>query len=335
MITGYFASTAEMVKLVQSKLLPGVVQQIYETGQLLPVLPITTIDSYTLKWNREGTLPTVSAKSKGEQYGWKEVATYDQPSLALKEYGDQWALVKGAQETYKDPNDYRGVIQAQIIKGALRTIEDQLIYGDKTTYPKQFDGLDKLVQAYGADDFVKATAATNNPQCYDAGGDGQPLTIAILMKLINQCKPRPSILLMTPGQRDQLFIYSMGKAGAIIMARSPSEFGTLIESVNGIPIVTSDYLCSEVDNTGGKSTGTDVRVRSIYAIRFGSIEDGGVSLALGGSTGGRDFFEVDHFDKLENYNAEGIRAYCYCALAMGSTKSVARVHSCDDAVAIT
>ena len=325
MITGYFASTTEMVKLVQSKLLAGVVQEIYEVGQLIPKLPITTIDSYTLKWNREGTLPSVSEKSKGEQYGWKEVATLSQPSLGLKEYGDQWALVARAQETYKDPNDYRAVIQAQIIKGALRTIEDALLYGDATTYPKQFDGLDKLCPATGAHAF-------GANQDYDMGGGTVGLSIAALLKLIRACKPRPDFLLMPAEIQDQLFIHGMSKYGAIIMARSPDEFGKLISTVNGIPIVVSDYMADENDNTGGKlGSGNLV---SVYAIRTGSIEDGGVSLAVGGKTGGKDFFEVDHFEKLEGYNAEGIRAYCYTALAMGSTKSVARVHSINKTIAI-
>jgi len=326
MITGYFASTAEMVKLTQSKLLPGIVQEIYEVGQLIPQLPITTIDSYTLKWNREGELPVVTAKSKGEQYGWKEVATYSQPTLALKEYGDQWALAKGAQETYKDPNDYRAAIQSQIIKGALRTIEDQLIYGDATTYPKQFDGLDKLCPATGGHTFAAGY------QDYDMGGGTIGLSIKALLGLIHACKPRPDILLMPQEIVDQLFIHAMGKAGAIVMARSPSEFGTMIPSVNGVPIIPSDYLADENDNTGGKlGSGNLV---SIYAIRKGSVEDGGVSLAVGGSTGGQDFFEVDFFEKLEGYNMEGIRAYCYVALAMGSPKSVARVHSINKTIAI-
>ena len=325
MITGYFASTAEMVKLVQSKLLPGIVQEIYEVGQLIPQLPITTIDSYNLKWNREGALPVVTAKSKGEQYGWKEVATYSQPSLALKEYGDQWALAKGAQETYKDPNDYRAAIQSQIIKGALRTIEDQLIYGNATTYPKEFDGLDKQCPATGAHTFAAS-------QDCDQGGGTVGLSIVNLLGLIHACKPRPDLILMPQEIVDQLFIHAMGKAGAIVMARSPSEFGTLIPSVNGVPIVPSDYLLAENDNTGGKATSGNLV--SIYAIRKGSVEDGGVSLAVGGETGGQDFFEVNFFDKLESYNAEGIRAYCYVALAKGSTKSISRVHSINKTIAI-
>jgi hypothetical protein len=324
-ITGYFASPDEMNKLVQSKLLPGVVQQVYEVGQLLPRLPVTTVDAYTLKWNREGTQPSISEKSKGEQYGWKEVATYSQVTLGLKEYGDQWALVKGAQETYKDPNDYRGVIQAQIIKGALRTIEDQLIYGNATTYPKQFDGLDKLCAATGGHN------AWATYQDWDMGGGTIGLSISALLGLMRACKPRPSFILMPGTIQDKLFIYSMGKAGAIVMARQADEFGKMISYINGVPIVVSDYLTTETDNTGGKASTALV---SIYAIRTGSIEDGGVSLVVGGSTGGKDFFEVDHFEKLEDYNAEGIRAYCYVALAMGSTSSVSRIHSICQTTAI-
>jgi len=324
-ITGYFSSPDEMAKLTQSKLLAGVVQETIEVGQLLPRLPVTTIDSYTLKWNREGTLPSVSEKSKGEQYAWKEVATYSQVTLGLKEYGDQWALVAGAQETYKDPNDYRMVIQSQIIKGALRTIEDQLIYGDATTYPKEFDGLDKLCAATGAHTFAAGY------QDYDMGGGTVGLSITALLALMRACKPRPSFILMPGTIQDKLFIYSMGKAGAIVMARQADEFGKMISYVNGIPIVVSDYLTTETDNTGGKATSALV---SVYAIRTGPIEDGGVSLCVGGSTGGKDFFEVTHFDKLEGYNAEGIRAHCYVALAKGSTKSIARVHSICQTTAI-
>lgn len=325
-ITGYFSSPDELVKLVQSKLLAGIVPTIYETGQLIPMLPITTIDSYYLKWNKEGTLPTVSAKSMGEQYTWQEVAAHTQATLYLKEFGDQWALTGMAQETYKDPNDYKAIMLKEIIKGALRTIEDKLVYGDAATYTKEFDGLDKLCPATAAHAF-------GANQDKDAGGATGELTIADLLELMRMCKPKPSFILMPPLLKEKLFIYSMGKAGAIIMARSPNEFGKLVESVNGVPIVTSDYLTYETDNTGAKTTSGNLR--SVYAIATGSIESGGVSLCVGGKTGGRDFFEVNFFEKLEAYNAEGIRAYCYCALACGSGKSISRIHSVDQTAAVT
>lgn len=326
MITGYFSSPDEMVKLVQSKLLPGIVPTVYEVGQLIPMLPITTIDSYSLKWNKEGTLPAVTAKSKGEQYSWQEVATYDQETLYLKEFGDQWALVGMAQETYKDPNDYRAAITKQIIKGALRSIEDKLVYGDATTYPKEFDGLNKLCPATDGHAF-------GANQDKDAGGSSGELTIADLLELMRMCKPKPTFILLPPMIKEKLFIYSMSKAGAIVMARSPNEFGKLVETVNGVPIVVSDYLTYETDNTGAKTTSGNLR--SVYAIYAGTVESGGVSLCVGGKTGGRDFFEIDHFEKLEGYNAEGIRAYCYCALACGSGKSISRIHSIDQTAAVT
>ena len=59
-IVGHFESLAEAVKLVQSELLAGVVQETFEEGQLLRYLPVTTIDSKSLLYNRESTLPSLS-----------------------------------------------------------------------------------------------------------------------------------------------------------------------------------------------------------------------------------------------------------------------------------
>lgn len=326
-IIGYFSSAAEMNKLVQSKLLPGVVEEIYEVGQLIPKLGLTTVDCYELEWNRESVLPGITPKARGEQYAWREVAEHNKITLGLEEYGDQWALPKRASKTYKDPNDYIGVMKSQIVKGALRSIEDDLIYGDKTTYSKQFDGIDKLCPAV-------AGHAFGANQDYDMGGGTIGLSIVALLGLLRACKPKADLVIMPGTICDQLFIHAMGKAGAIIMARSPNEFGMQIPSVNGVPIVESDYLLNENDNTGGKDAGNDSGLVSIYAIRFGSVEDGGLSLGVGGDTGGTDFFEMDDFDKLEGYNATGVRAYCYVAPAMGSTKCVSRVHSICAATAI-
>lgn len=84
-IVGFFKDSTEMLKLVQTKLLAGVVQEIYEEGQLIGKLPITLIDSYKLIWNREKTLPTATAKSLGEQYSWKSVAELTRVELELEE----------------------------------------------------------------------------------------------------------------------------------------------------------------------------------------------------------------------------------------------------------
>lgn len=326
-IVGHFTSLAEAQKLVRSELLAGVVQQIYEEGQLLQKLPVTTVNSKSLLYNRESTLPSAAFYDIHEQIPWSADVSYTtQVEVALKISARQDVLDKFMMKTYKTPNDYRAIVLAGLRKGCMRTIEDKIIYGNATTYPKEFDGLDKLCAATAAHTFA------GGYQDEDVGGATNGLHIAKLLELMDYCKPKPDILLMTRTLKNLLFTYSMGKAGAIVMARSPDEFGRLVEYVNGVPIMVSDYLATENDNTGGKlGSGNLV---SVYAIRFGQIEDGGLCLLTGGDTGGVDFFNMVELDNLEDYDASGIRLVAYCALALGSTKAISRLHSIDQTVAV-
>lgn len=331
-VVGFFKDSTEMLKLTHSKLLGGVVQEIYEEGQLIGKLPITLIDNLKLIWNREEALPTATPKDIGEQYAWKNIGEYaTRVELELEEYGDQWRLDNFVQDTYKDPNDYRAVIMKQIVKGCLRSIEDDILYGDHTTNSKEFDGLDLLCNAIGGHTFE------DGYQDHDMGGGTTGLSIATLRDCIDMVKPRPSILLMTRSQRN-LLSAAAWEAGVSANATGritygTNEYGTRIDYFDSVPILVSDYLTYENDNTGAKAASGDLR--SVYAIRFGEIEDGGVSLAVGGATGGENFFNETLFEKLENYNGTGIRMAAYVSLAMGSTKSVARIHSIDHTAAVT
>ena len=114
---------------------------------------------------------------------------------------------------------------------------------------------------------------------------------------------------------------------------SPDQMGKRITYFDGIPIVRSDYLVAEQLNSG-LSTAT-VRAKhtsgtaaySIFLIRFGQIMEGGLCMCFGGTDGGKlgEFFSFEDFEKLENYDAEGMRLKAYVALALGSTKSVGRI----------
>lgn len=322
-IVGHFANLSEAQKLVQSVLLQGVVQEVYEEGQLLRRLPVMTIDSRSVIYNREETLPSAAFYDIHEQIPWTaDVAFTAQVEVWLKRVARQDILDKFMMKTYKNPNDYRSIILSQLRKGCMRTIEDNLIYGTGATEAsKGFDGLNVLCPPTQGHTFGAGQ------QDYDNGASTTALPVEVLIRLIEKCKPKPDIILMPPEGRVQIWKYSMGKAGAIVMGRQPNEFGTLVETVNGIPIVISDYLSgNEVDHTGVKSA-TATGFGSVYAIRFGQIEDGGFCLCTGGDTGGVDFFELTELDALEDYDAGGIRLVAYCAPALGSTKAISRIHS--------
>ncbi len=336
-IVGHFDSLAEAQKLVRSELLAGVVQEVFEEGQLLQRLPVVTINSKSLLWNRESTLPTASFFDIHEQIPWSADVTYaTQQEVSLKIAARQDVLDNFIMKTYKTPNDYRAIVLSQLRKGVMRTIEDKLIYGNIDNDAAEFDGIGHLLPADIAGGEAWAAA---NPQAYDMGGAAAPVTMAQLRNLIDKVRPKPSILLMTRTMRNTLSAVAFEK-GLILANANPmatltygkNDFGTRVDYFDGVPILISDYQggsYGETDNTVNKATSAS-GICSIWAIRFGQIEDGGVALVTGGDTGGVDFFKMVELEQLEDYDAGGIRLVAYCALANGSTKSTAVIHSIDE-----
>lgn len=339
-IVGHFESLTEAQKLVQSKLLAGVVQEVIEEGQLLPLLPVMTIDSKSVLYNRENVLPSAAFYDIHEQIPWTADTNYTaQKEATLKRVARQDILDKFMLDTYKDPNDYRTIILSSLRKGCMRTIEDNLIFGDVDNDAAEFDGISHLfdTDAAGAEAFTAAT----NPQMYDMGGDAAPLSIMVLRQLIDVVRPKPDILLMSRTMRNTLSAAAFEK-GIVLQNAQPvgtitygqDQFGKRIEYFDGVRILVSDYMVNEVDDTGDKDDGNDSGVSSIYAIRFGQIMDGGLCLCTGGSTGGVDFFKMTELEALEDYDAGGIRLTAYCCLALGSSKGLGRVTSIDEDGAI-
>ncbi|KKN70397.1 hypothetical protein LCGC14_0430920 [marine sediment metagenome] len=333
-IVGNFSSLSELRKLVISEMIAGVIEEVIEVGQLLPVMPIVQLNSRSLIYNRENVLPSAAWYDIHQQIPWKADVTLTQKEVWLKRAIRQDILDEFVMQTYQDPNDYRTEIMKSLIKGVMRTIEDTLVYGSGSTEASiEFDGLDKLISIADGDDFTSAT----NLQSKDMGGSTSPVTFRELRRLVNAVRPRASILLMTRTMRDTLAAVAFEKgivlSSANVIATSthtPDQFGKMVDFFDGIPIVISDYLLQENDNTGGKDSGNDSGMSSIYGIRFGPIVDGGLSLVVGGTTGGTPFFKMKEIPDLEDYDAGGIRLTAYATCALGSTRALGRIHSIDE-----
>ncbi len=334
MIVGHFENLVEAQKLVQSELLAGVIQEVYEEGQLLQRLPVTVIDSKSLLYNRESTLPSAAFYDIHEQIPWTADVNFTQKETILKITARQDVLDGFMLKTYKNPNDYRTIILSTLRKGVMRTIEDKLIYGNVDNDAAEFDGVGHLLPADIAGSEAWATA---NPQAYDMGGAAAPVTLKVLRELIDAVRPKPSILLMTRTMRNTLSAVAFEKGIVLASATGggritygKDEFGSRVDYFDGVPIVISDYLLDETDNTVNKDSGNDSGISSIWAIRFGQIIDGGVCLVTGGDTGGVDFFKMVELADLEDYDAGGIRLVAYCSLAQGSSKATGVIHSIDE-----
>lgn len=325
-IVGYFANLVEAQKYVQSKLLAGVVQEIIEEGQLLPMLPVFQISSKSILYNRETTPPSAAFYDIHEQIGWTAQATGDQKEVALKIVAEASILDRFMMETYKDPNDYRTLILSQLRKGCMRTMEDKLIYGDIDADAAEFDGIGHLFEedASDGDDW---TDANGSVQQFDE--DGGAMSCMVLREMIDRVKPRPDILLMTRTSRNRLSAaqFEVGLAATYpqsVITITKNEFGGRTDYFDGVRIVVSDYLTDENTDSGDKSAASGLV--SVFAMRFGQIMDGGLCLCIGGRTGGPEFFNMVEIPDMEDYDASGIRLTAYCALALGSSKALARIH---------
>lgn len=334
-IVGYFSSLSEAQKFVQDKLLAGVVQEIYEEGQLLQMLPVFQINSKTLQYNRQTTPPSAAFYDIHEQIPFTAQATGDTQEIALKRVAQAAILDNFMMDTYKDPNDYRTLITSGLRLGCMRTLEDKLIYGDIDNDSAEFDGISHLfdTDAVDGDAFTSAT----NPQILDEGTG--TLQLLHLRQLIDVVRPKPDILLMDRTMRNTLsaaaFEVGIGSNAGSVISLTKNEFGERLDWFDNIRIVISDYLLNEVDNTGDKDPGNDSGYVSIYAIRFGQIMDGGLCLMVGGATGGPEFFKLKEIPVMEDYDAEALRLTAYTALALGSSKALGRIHTITATTAVT
>ena len=334
-IVGHWADLAEAQKLVQSKLLAGVVQEVYEEGQLLQMLPVMAINAKSIIYNRETTPPSAAFYDIHEQIGWTADVTQTQKEVELKRVARASILDRFMMDTYKDPNDYRTIVLSQLSKGCLRTIEDKIIYGDIDNDAAEFDGIGHLFEedASAGDDW---TDASGSVQQFDEE-DGA-MSCAVLRQLIDRVKPRPDILLMTRTSRNMLSAaqFEVGLAATYpqsVITIKKNEFGGRTDYFDGVRIVVSDYLAHENSDSGDKDATT--AFVSVFAMRFGQLMDGGLCLCVGGRTGGPDFFNVTELDDLEDYDASGIRLVAYCSLALGGSQSLARIHGITDTTAVT
>ncbi len=347
-IVGHWESLTEAQKLVQSVLLAGVIEETIEEGQLLPKLPVFQISGKSIKYNRESTLPSAAFYDINEQIPWTADVTYTtQVEVELKRVLRQDVLDKFMRDTYKDPNDYRAIVLSQLQKGCLRTIEDKLIYGDKdNTSSKEFDGLHAIV----ADTQAAVAVASALSTTLNVDNSHGALSMMTLRRLLDAAKVsyegmNQNVFWLFPhelARRMDAMAQEAGIAsyvGPYTIQYGVNDIGRRVMFFDGISIIRSDFLVAEQVDTGlttatarGKySSGT--KYYSVFLVRTGQIMEGGLCLAFGGSDGQRlgEFYSFEDFEKLENYDAEGMRLKAYTAPALGSTKSLARITDISDA----
>jgi len=352
---GHWKTLAEAQKLTQSTKIPGVIEEDIKRNNPLDRFPVAQAAGTGLKieWLRENTTAedAVAEAAPGDQLVWGDDIEYTEVESTLRYVYIQRKLDKTVQHIYGTYNDYEAQMLMECKKGIKRKIGDRLFYAD-TTYggaPTQWDGLHALAAERGA--AFDSSNLGNNALNIDDGEAG--LSLQYLRTLIDAMKwgvdeiwvPGCIGIRLDAAYEEKGFGgLKYDTAGALsLLTRGINEIGRPVLYFAGIPIIRTDYLVAEQANTGtggssdkrAKRTSGD-RQYSLFAVRYGNVleKDAGVCFAYGGTEGEGDLYAMDVWDKLEDFNAGGIRLNSYGTVLLGSTLCLGRIFDIEDAAVL-
>ncbi len=324
---GHWKNLEELQRLTQSELLPGVIDESPKRGGLLTMFPLRQAMGQSLKWNRSDARRSANRIAIGSELTWSDNITYIPIEAELKIFYDQTPLNKFVRDVYGTINNYEAQQMLELRTGIVETLEDALIYDDVDYNTLQLPGLNHwAVDNTGTDGDIDeqegALALINIRTVMDYMRHGTDFMLMpfILNRFISQLYQEGSI--------------GDGNTAALgQFVWQPSEVGMPMPWWGGTPIIRSDFMVAEQANTG---QGSDARAKNtsgtnMYSIFFckrgaSGMNDPGINLGFGGDTHQNgEFFRPERFDKLEDFDAAGLRLTSYITLTTGSTLGIARI----------
>jgi len=288
----------EAEKLSNNDLEAGVIEEIIEKDDLFAVLPFMQISGKAYVYDRENTIGGADFLDVNEVVP-EEASTFTEVVSKLRVLAGDVDVDKFLQATMSDTNDQRAVQIAQKAKGVARKFHQTLATGDSVTNPKAFDGLSKLLVA---------------GQTILAGANGNALSLSMLDELLDAVPNGADALIMRPGTI-RAYRALLRASGGIQPAEIMMEnFGRVMLTHNGVPILRNDFIAGDVDQ------GTALDTTSIYAVRLNELD--GLHGIYGGSNAG---IVVEDIGTVQNKDASRIRLKWYTGLALKSTKSLAAI----------
>ena len=353
---GHWSTLTEAQKLTQSYKIPGVFEEDIKRNNPLDRLPVAQAAGTGLKieWLQELTTTedAVVEAAVGQQLVWGEDVTYTERDSTLRYVYIQRKLDRYVQNIYGTYNDYKAQSLLECEKGLKRKLGDRTIYAD-TTYggtPTQMDGFHALVAERGTPN--SETVVAYSDLNLDAEDEGLPLSLLRRMidAMVFGCDeiwvPKQVGIRIDAAysERGMMIVglggYTQGAGDLSLLTRGLNQIGMPIMFWMGIPIVRTDFLVDE-ESGGGTGASSNIRAKyssdrtfSIFGVKFGNVmeKEPGICFAYGGTEGDGDLYELWTWDRLENYNAGGMRLDSYGTILLGSTKCLARIHDVDDNV---
>ena len=332
-VVGHWKTMDEAERLTESQLLPGVIEEVIKRENLLERVPVALAQGKSIKWNREKVTleDDVQNLDIGDKFTWTSSIEYDPQETTLKRKGLQRLLDNFIVDVYGTINNYEAQALLEIKKGVSIALGNDIIYDDIDNSSKEFDGLHALAYVQtGTDLDISQTDGTlslaNLRTQIDAMKHGvdviyMPGVIARRMDAAYQERGFTSLASATAGSFAQIS-YGLNDMGKRIMF------------FDGIPIIRTDFMVKEQKASNGPRTkwASGDETYSIFLIKFGDVFAGnpGLCLGFGDPEMGSKIYRVEPFDKLENYDAKGIRLVSYVAPLLGSKLCLGRIYDLED-----
>jgi len=347
---GHWKTLAEDQKLTQSHKIPGVIEEDIKRNNPIERVPVAQAAGTGLKieWLRENTTTeeaTVFA-AVGTQLVWGEDVEYTEVESTLRYLYIQRKLDRYVQNIYGTYNDYKAQVLLECEKGLKRRIGDKFVYAD-TTYggtPTEFDGLHALAAERGTPNAAATTTYSDlNIDCAEA-----PLSMMLFRRLLDAMLfgtdeiwvPKEIGMRLDAAYEEKGMTSLVGNMVTNLLTRGYNDIGKPILFFAGVPLVRTDFLMGETANVGTGAS-SDMRTKatttkrySIFGVKFGNVleRDPGICFAYGGTEGEGDLYELWTWDRLEDFNAGGMRLDSYGTVLLGSTKCLARIFDVTDDV---
>jgi hypothetical protein len=348
----------EAQKLTQSTKIPGVFEEDIKRNNPLDRIAVSQAANSGLKieWLQEKSTSVTDLEAAasetdiGDQLSWTDDVEYTERESTLRRIVVQRKLDNYNAMIYSTYNNYEKIVLMEMEKALKRKCGDRIIYGD-TTYggsPTQFDGFHSLAAERGT---AYTAGSAYNKLNIDGGEAG--LSLYLLRVLINAMKygvdeillPSEIGIWLDAAYQEKGFAgLATATAGNLtFLTQGWTEIGKPMLFFMGIPLVRTDFLLAEQQNTG---TGASSNARakwssgdkgySLFAVKYGDVmaKQPGICFAYGGTEGAGDLYALDYFDKLEDYDAKGMRMKTYGSVLLGTTLALGRIWDMED-VAIT
>jgi len=301
----------------------GVIKTFVETSPLLAAFPMLPIQGNSFAWTRQVSLGTAGTRAVNGSYS-ESVGAVETRSVGLKIIGGDMDIDQFLLQTHGP--EHRAIQEQAKAALIAQTISWQIIKGSVTTAggaTADGNGIDGLQVRYGGGfgSTQVVDGGENAGQILSNGGGSDALSLRDLDTAI-QATENPTHLLMAKKMRVNITAKMRGSSS---LATSRDEFGRIVTTYNGLPIVDADVL----GTVGGlEQLGFNENNDSTTSIYVLSLSDMGLAMVTNGGVQVRDLGE-------QNSKAvQRTRVEMYCNIADMHPRCVTRLYNIADLVAV-